>query len=113
MATLGAVFDFVQGDTLTTIKSQLKDEDTGAVIDLTGGSASVRFVFRRPADGAWSTPIDRNLTVTDAANGLVEYQFLTGELLPGIMRLEASASLATGKTITTKRFTEFTIRPRL
>jgi hypothetical protein len=113
MATLGAVFDFVEGDTLTTIKSQLVDEDTGIVLDLTGGSAAVRFVFRRPGDGAWSIPVDRALTVTDAANGKVEYQFLTGELLPGLMRLEASASLATGKTITTKRFTEFTIRPRL
>ena len=113
MATLGAEFDFVEGDTLTTIKSALVDQDNGSALDLTGGSASVRFVFRRPGDGAWSAPTDRALTVTDAANGLVEYQFLTGELLPGIMRLEASATLSNGKTITTKRFTEFTIRPRL
>lgn len=110
---LGATFDFVQGDTLTTLKSQLFDEETGQALDLTGGGAAVRFRFARPGDGAISQPQDRGMTVTDAANGKVEYQFQQGELLAGIMRLEATATLATGRTITTKRYTEFAVRARL
>ena len=110
---VGATFDFVEGDTLTTLKSQLFDEDTGIPLDLTGGSAFVRFVFQRPADGAWSVPQDRQMTVTDAAQGKVEYQFQSGELLTGLMRLEATATLANGRSVTTKRFTEFTVRARL
>lgn len=113
MSTLGAEFDFVENDTLTKVTSQLVDQDTGEPLNLSGGSALLRFKFRRPGDGAWSAPTDRNLTVTDATNGRVEYQFLTGELLAGVMRLEASASLATGKSITTKRYTDYTIRARL
>lgn len=110
---LGAKYDFVQGDTLSKLSTTLVDEDTGVALDLTGGSASVRMVFVRPGDGAVSTPQDRALTVLVAAAGACEYEFQPGELLPGLLRVEASASLASGKTVTTKRFTEFTVRPRL
>jgi hypothetical protein len=110
---LGATFDFVESDTLTTLKSQLFDEETGQPLDLTGGSASLRMKTQRPSDGAWSQPQDRGMTITDQSNGKVEYQFQQGELLAGLMRLEATATMASGRSITTKRYTEFTIRPRL
>lgn len=110
---LGALFDFVQNDTLSKVDTALIDEDTGVAVDLTGGSVSLRCVFIRPGDGAISVPQDRIMTVTSAATGECEYQFQTGELVPGILRIEVSATLASGKVITTKRFTEFTVRARL
>lgn len=110
---LGALFDFVQDDTLSKVETALVDEDTSVPVDLTGGSVSLRFVFIRPGDQAISVPQDRAMTVTSAATGECEYQFQTGELVPGTLRVEVSATLASGKVITTKRFTEFKVRARL
>lgn len=110
---LSTRFDFVEGDTLTKIKTVMADEDTQVPIDLSGGTVTVRMRFVRPGDGAVSTPVDRAMTVTDAVNGACEYEFQSGELTAGTMRVEVSAVLADGKRITTKRYTEFIVRPRL
>jgi len=106
-------FDFVQGDTLSYLNAVLADEDTGVPIDLTGGTALLRYVFVRLGDGAVSGHTDRSMEITDAPNGACRYQFQASELLPGTLRAEVSATTLLGKVITTKRYTEFAIRARL
>lgn len=68
--------DFVikEGAVQPNISATLEDDDDNA-IDLTG--ATVR--FRMSSPGSDSLSVDEQATVTDAANGTVEYDWSSGD----------------------------------
>lgn len=74
-----ADFHIKQGDTNPPIKSQLLDEN-GNAVDISGYN-EVGFHMKKP--GSTTVKVDADTTsgvsVTDAANGKVEYQWSTGD----------------------------------
>ena len=74
-----ADYDFRAGDTGSKLRVTCKDSVTGVAIPLTGATVNLQW---RKADGTLASV---TMTVTDAPNGVAEYQFLTGELFaPGM-----------------------------
>lgn len=71
---MGILHEIKQNDTRPYFAVTLKYED-GSVVDLT--SATVRFIAKDTSDS--SVAIDAAATLTDAANGQVEYRFTTGD----------------------------------
>lgn len=73
------VFEIKRGDTLPNIRATLKLSD-GTVQDLTTATA-VNFVYA-PRDGTTpdtSSPTTRTATIVDAANGIVEYDWIAAD----------------------------------
>lgn len=76
-------FDFVAGDTASKLRVTCKDNDTGAVINLSGATVVLR--WRNATDTA---TIERVMNIVNAAAGLAEHQFTSGELFGGVVRFE-------------------------
>lgn len=87
--------EWVAGDTGSKLVATCKDNETQALIDLTG--ATVRAKYRIDG-GALQTKV---MTVlSPATNGKAEYLFLAGELTAGVMRVEIEITDGSGKVIT-------------
>jgi uncharacterized protein YfaS (alpha-2-macroglobulin family) len=67
-------FGLREGDTSPPLRVELQD-DTGTPVDLTNASVSFQLY---PVSETTAT-VDSSATVTDAQNGIVEYQWQTGE----------------------------------
>ena len=67
----------------------------GTVVDVTG--ASITFRFKR-SDGS---TLLRTGTVRDGPNGLIEYQFVDGDLLAGHLQIQITINI-TGSTVCSK-----------
>lgn len=99
--------DLVVLDTGSKIQVTCTDNETAAVIDLTGATVSLRWV---DPDGALQT---KAMTVTNAAGGIAEYLFLAGEIAYPKMRFEVIITDSGGKTISNLDLIELTTRNRL
>lgn len=84
---------FVSGDTGSKLEVTCKRDDTGAVIDLTGSTVKLKW---DDAAGALQT---KAMTITDAANGIAEYQFLANELFAQQMKFEVEITDSGGKVL--------------
>jgi hypothetical protein len=85
-------FVLKQNDTSPSISAILKDS-AGAVIDLS--SASV--VFHMKAIGASTLKIDAGVTVTDPANGAIQYDWVSGDTdTPGTYYAEFQVTYTDG-----------------
>lgn len=73
---------FVSGDTGSKLEVTCKDDDTGAVIDLTGSTVKLKWNNKA---GILQT---KTMTITDDVGGVAEYQFLTDELTAKQMKFE-------------------------
>ncbi len=73
---------FVSGDTGSKLEVTCKDDDTGVVIDLTGSTVKLKWL---DAADALQT---KTMTITDAVNGVADYQFLANELIETQMKFE-------------------------
>jgi len=73
---MATIHKLVQGDTGPQFQITLTDEDSGAVIDLTGGTVTLHF----RAVGSTTVLFSRLFTLTDAANGVATLQFNSGDL---------------------------------
>ena len=83
--------------------------DTNA--DLTGATAVAK--IRRLHD---DTTMTKNLTITDAPNGIAEYQWQAGDTdTAGTYHVEAVVTFAGGsiQTFPQRSYLEITIRPRV
>ena len=99
--------DLVAGDTGTTLAVTCKDKDTKSIINLTGKTAKLRYKI-----GSGSLQV-KTMTVTDAAGGVAEYLFLTGELIAGLMTAEVQIIDSLSREITQIDPFEIMIRKRL
>lgn len=101
-------YELVASDTGSKLVVTCKDNDTKAVIDLTGATVKLKYSI---SGGALQT---KTMTVqTPATNGKAEYQFLAGELSAGAMQAEVEITDATGKIITSLDLLTIPIRARL
>ena len=94
------VIKLVQGDTLPEIFLTLTNETTGAAINVSGASVSIAVKFRLA--GATTTLSTIPCTKTDAANGIVSFDFGNGELVgidPGMY--EGEIAVTTGSDVQT------------
>jgi len=101
------VTDLVTGDTGSTLEVTVKDKITGVVKNLTG--ASVRF-FWRDNNGALKNVV---ATITNAAGGVVSYQFLAGEIIAPLMKVEVQVTDSTGKITTGVDLVELVVREQV
>lgn len=107
--TPDTVYDFVAGDTTSVLERQCKDSD-GNVIDLTSATVYVKFVTR-DSRGRLGTRFSKTATITDAANGWIQYQFEAGELQAGTLFVDITIEIA-GRDATNLEQLEFKVRAR-
>lgn len=96
----------VSGDTGTVYQVTCKDDQTKAVIDLTGSSILLRW------RSATDTIIERPMTIANATGGIVTYQFATGEIISPVMRLEIQITDASGNVLTSKNRLRESVRKK-
>ncbi|MFQ6673084.1 MAG: BppU family phage baseplate upper protein [Candidatus Tectimicrobiota bacterium] len=102
-----ADFWIKEGDTTPAIRRTLQDED-GNAINLTGG-ATVQFKMRSP--GATTPKVDAAATLVDAANGVVEYAWATGDTdTAGSYWAEFEVTFPSGKIETFPNYKHLLIR---
>lgn len=99
--------EFVANDTGSKLKVTCKDNDTGAAINLTGATVLLRWMDKTGATQS------KTMTVTDAANGVAEYQFAAGEIAYPKMSFDVRITDTGGKIITNLAPIEVTVRAPL
>jgi uncharacterized protein YfaS (alpha-2-macroglobulin family) len=93
---MSATFPLKVGDSAPVLQATLSDSD-GNAVDLTG--ADVQFRLLEPRDGA--TKIDSPATIHDASNGIVRYQWASGDTdEAGRYRAEFEVTYADGSVET-------------
>ncbi len=100
--------DLVTGDTASKLVVTVKDNATSLPVNLTG-VLSVKFRWR-DNDGAVAV---KTATVTDAANGVVEYLFGAGEIIAPSMKIEVEVTDSGGKIMTGLELIELAVREQL
>jgi len=80
---------------------------SGGVINLTGGSATLRWKVGTAA------AVEKAMTIVDAINGVVEYEFQTDELEAPMMRYEVTVTLADATVVTSIHEHRLSVRERL
>lgn len=91
---MSSEFFLKQGDRLPILQAQF--EDYNGYINLSG--ASVVFVYKPQPTGV---KITRNATVIDSTNGIVQYNWVSGDVTTaGVYWAEWKATFSDGKTIT-------------
>jgi len=80
------MFDFVSGDTGSSIVITCTDKVTGLPINLTGSTVALNWV------GSSGTVVNKAMTVVSAAQGKASYHFLANELFAPKMSLEVVIS---------------------
>lgn len=104
--------DLVEDDTGTVVDYTLVDKKTKAPIDLAGATVAIRWTING------GTPVQKAMSLVDAASGRVSYQFVTGELAvpsgtESAMRLNVVVTDSGGKVLTQLRPITYTIRKKI
>lgn len=94
--------DLVAGDE-TKLTLTLLGRDRNA-INLVGGSATLRWRI----DG--STRVDSGMTLTDAANGKVQYKFQSTDLVEGRLTADVYVTTAGGDSYSNRNVLSFEVR---
>lgn len=100
----------VQGDIGTQVKATIVREDDGSAVDLS--EATVRFKFRKKGTTTILTTLTPVSGSDDAANGIVIFQFASGDLDvdEGEYEAEIEATFDTGLIETVYELIEFYVR---
>ena len=99
-------YDFVEDDN-GALKVTCLDE-AGAVIPLTGATVTLNWV-----DDVGGAPVTRPMAITDELNGLAEYEFQTGELIPPTIIYEVNIVDINGDEVTNNCLEELKIRSKI
>ena len=99
--------DLVTGDTGSIFQVTCTDASTGQVIDLTGATVRLRW------EDDTGTVQTRIMGVTDAVNGVAEYQFAAGEIIYPRMVFETEITDALGYITSSNDLTTLTVREEL
>ena len=84
---------FVSGDTGSKLEVTCKDDDTGVVIVLTGSTVKLKWL------NAADVLQTKTMTITDAVNGVADYQFLANELIAKQMKFEVEITDSSGNVL--------------
>ena len=96
--------DLVTNDTGSKLQVTCSDNDTGAVLDLTGATVRARW---EDVSGIMQTYV---MNITEPANGVAEYQFLVGEIVYPKMKIEIEVTDAGGFITSNLTPIELTVR---
>jgi len=99
-------FKLVTGDTGSSVQFTCVDNDTGLPIGLVGATVRLRW-----KDGA--TVVTKTMTIIDAANGIVKYTFLAGEIVEPSMKFEVEITDGGGLVISSLTLVELKVRKEL
>ncbi len=97
----------VTTDTGSKIRVTCVDGDTNQPLDLTANLVNLRW------QDALGTVVSRSMVVSDALNGVAEYQFTTGEIIAPRMRFEVEIEDAFGNVITSTEVLIVPVREKL
>ena len=98
--------DFVSNDTGSILQITCVDS-TGVAINLTGATVRLRWI------DTTNTVQTKTMTIVTAASGICQYQFATGELVPGRMQFEIEIEDSSGYKTTNPTLTEVTVREEI
>ena len=99
--------DLVTGDTGSVYQVTCIDGATGTAIDLTGATVRLRW------EDDTGTIQTRVMGITDAPNGVAEYQFASGEIIYPRMRFETEITDNAGFVTSSNELTTLTVREEL
>ncbi len=99
--------DLVTGDTGSKYQITASDNETGAVIDLTGATLRLRW------EDETGTVQTRTMTTLVATDGTAEYQFLAGEIISGTMRFETEITDSSGYVISSLDLISLVVREEM
>lgn len=102
------VYQFVAGDTGSTLVVTCKNESDGAIIDLTG--CSVQLKWRDAARVLVSKAMTINAPAT---NGVVQYTFGASELFAPSMKFEVQITDGSGRVIRNLELLDVKVRQPL
>lgn len=100
-------YDLVTGDTGSVLSITVLDSDTGLAKDLTACSVIFRW------EGETGTVVNKTATISDAANGVVQYQFSAGEIFAPKMRVEVEVTDGAGFIVTGTDLITLQVREQL
>jgi hypothetical protein len=100
-------YQLVQGDTGSKLRVTCKDNDTDLPIVLTG--ATIILLWKNVA----GTLATKTMTIVDAVNGIVEYQFSGTEIEPQKMSFEIKIVDSTGKIVRSLQLIDLPVRAAL
>jgi len=99
--------EFVEADTGSKLEVTCKNDADQSVIDLTGATVKIRW------NNAASVLQERNMTITNAAAGVAEYQFASGELEKGRVSYEIEITDSGGGIIKCLNLLPVLVREKL
>jgi hypothetical protein len=99
-------YQLVEGDTGVVLRTTCTEGDPAEAIDLTGFSALLRWK-------STGTVVEKAMTITDAPNGVVQYQFATGDITPPDMEFEIVLTDEDGKVRASLQTFRQRVRERL
>jgi len=100
-------YDLVTGDTGSILQVTCKDNDTSTAINLTGSTVKARW------EDATGAVVTKTMTVTTAASGIAQYQFLTGEIIAPKMKIEIEITDSGSKVVSNLALIELLVREQL
>lgn len=100
-------YDFVTGDTGSRLQVTCKDSATGNAMSVAGATVRLRW---EDANGDIAT---RTMTISDAAAGVVYYQFAANELIAPKMRFEVEVTDVSNNVVTGLDLIEVTVREQM
>lgn len=100
------MFDYTAGDTKSKFYISAKDE-SGNIITLSGATVTLRWKNQAGA------LVSQTMTVTDAANGLAEYQFAAGELFAPSMAFEVQIVDGAGKILSSVENIQVAVKKKI
>lgn len=98
--------DLVTGDTGSKLTVNCKDK-TGSIISLTGSTVKLYWL---DVNGSL---VSRNMTIENAANGIVSYIFAANEIFAPKMIFEVEITDASGKIVTCLDKITLTVREQI
>ncbi len=98
--------ELVTGDTGSVLTVTCTDNDSGAVINLTGATVKLRWEGN-------TALVTKTMTIADAAGGIATYRFLAGEIIFPKMKFEVEITDATGYITTNLELIEIEVREEL
>jgi hypothetical protein len=101
------MYNFVEGDTASILEVKCIDAFTSLPINMTGSTAKLKWVNRA------KVTLLKNMTITDAINGVAQYNFGVGELEPPTMSFDVVITNSNNKTLTCREIVQINVRKRL
>lgn len=96
--------DFVAGDTGSKLEVTCQKNSDGSVINLTGSTVTLQWKDKA------GVLVEKVMTITDAVNGIAEYQFAADELVAPLMHFQVKITDASGKVLHSLELIRETVR---